>query len=133
MGLDAGLPVLVADDDERMQEMLTAMLRQFGFADFVVVGSGLEALRRLENQAFELLVCDRHMAPITGLELLSELKRDSRWADLPFLLVTADSDLSIVRAAAKAGVDVLIKPIRPDVLYNRLVHLLGVERFSQSV
>ncbi len=132
MGLNAELPVLVADDDERMQQMLTAMLRQFGFTDFVVVGSGLEALRRIENQAFELLVCDHHMAPITGLELLSELKRDPRWADLPFLLVTADSDLSIVRAAAKAGVDVLIKPIRADVLYNRLIHLLGAERFSQS-
>lgn len=125
-------PVLVADDDERMQELLRTVLEQFGFRDIVTVGSGLEALRRLENESFELAICDHHMAPISGLELLTELRQDERWAELPFLLITADNDIAIVRAAAKAGVDVLIKPIRPDVLFERLVGLLGNERLSRS-
>ena len=131
MGSKEEHPVLVADDDGRMLEMLRAMLEQFGFRDIVTVGSGLEAMRRMENEAFELAICDHHMAPITGLELLRELRQDERWAHLPFLLITADNDIAIVRAAAKAGVDVLIKPIRPDVLFERLVRLLGNERLAR--
>jgi CheY-like chemotaxis protein len=132
MGFREELPILVADDDERMQEMLRAMLAEFGLSNVVTVGSGLEALRRLENEDFELAICDHHMAPVTGLELLSELHEDERWAHLPFLLITADSDIAIVRAAAKAGVDVLIKPIRPDVLLERLTRLLGHERLRRT-
>ncbi len=132
MSSKEALPVLVIDDDERMQEMLRAMLEQFGFTDIVTLGSGLEAMRRLENESFELAICDHHMAPITGLELLSELRQDERWAHLPFLLITADNDIAIVRAAAKAGVDVLIKPIRPDVLFERLIHLLGNDRLRST-
>jgi two-component system, response regulator FlrC len=126
---DAGLKVLVVEDDGDLREALTDTLQ---LADYQVIAveSGEEALRQLAlAQDIRMIVSDVNMGGISGHELLMAVKE--QYPHLPMMLITAYASISESVAAMKQGaVDYLVKPFAPKTLVETVARHLGVAQIA---
>lgn len=120
------LDVLVVDDMSSMRLMIKAVLREMGIESVTQAGDGEKALEILASRTFDLLICDWDMPKMTGLEVLQALRGGDRQPDLPFIMLTANSDRSHVMQAIEGGVsDYLAKPFKPQALVDKIERVLG--------
>ena len=80
--------IIVADDDAALLQTLSWILKSKGY-EVVAVPNGENLVLRLEEERPDLLMLDIMMPKVDGLQLLDRIKRDSRWADLPVLMVSS--------------------------------------------
>jgi two-component system chemotaxis response regulator CheY len=87
---------------------------------------GQTALNMIRNKTYGLVLSDWNMQPITGLELLREVRADERTKSVPFVMVTAEAKTENVVAARQAGANnYVIKPFTQAVLKQKLTSVLG--------
>ncbi|HUG63417.1 MAG TPA: response regulator, partial [Methylomirabilota bacterium] len=111
MALDTSIPVLVVDDYKTMIRIIRNLLKQLGFEDVDDAADGTEALGKMKERRYGLVISDWNMEPMTGYELLKQVRSDSGLAKTPFIMVTAESKTENVIAAKKAGVNnYIVKP-----------------------
>jgi two-component system, chemotaxis family, chemotaxis protein CheY len=103
MAVDTSMPVLVVDDYKAMIRIIRNLLKQLGFANVDEAGDGSAALDMMRQKQYGLVISDWNMEPMTGYELLSEVRTDDRLSRTPFIMVTAESKTENVVAAKKAG------------------------------
>jgi two-component system chemotaxis response regulator CheY len=118
---------LVVDDSRATRTMLRMMLTKLGF-DVVEAGHGVEALQQLDSIEDEVsfALVDWNMPEMDGLELVKSLRSERRYAELPVMMVTAESDATQMARALMAGADeYALKPIDLEALETKL-RLLGV-------
>ena len=97
--------VLVVDDSETTRTILVDVLRRAGF-HVVEAQDGLEALERLDEEKFKLVVSDLEMPNMNGLEFLEKMRdASSPHASLPFLLFTSRDDTRSFQKAYLLGAD----------------------------
>ncbi len=85
-----------------MLRVIRNLLKQIDFNSVEEASDGAEALAKLRNGNFELVISDWNMQPMTGLELLQEVRADSRLRATPFIMVMAESKAENVVAAKQA-------------------------------
>ncbi|MBK8277271.1 MAG: response regulator, partial [Nitrospira sp.] len=78
--------ILVVDDDADMRELAYDMLKDRGH-QVTMAGSGEEALKRLSEEDYAVVLTDLRMKGMEGIELLAEIKR--RYPDINVILMTA--------------------------------------------
>jgi len=121
-----GGKVLVVDDYSTMRRIIRNLLTQIGFADVDEAADGPTALRKLETGGFTLVISDWNMEPMTGLQLLQEVRGNAQLKALPFIMVTAESKTENVVAAKEAGVsNYIIKPFNAETLKKKIESVLG--------
>ena len=126
MNFDENLRILIVDDYSTMLRILRNLLKQIGFQHIEEASDGADALSKLRHQDYGLVISDWNMEPMTGYQLLKEVRADQRLSSLPFVMVTAESKTENVLAAKKAGVDnYIIKPFNAETLKSRLSTVLG--------
>jgi two-component system, chemotaxis family, chemotaxis protein CheY len=119
-------PVLIVDDYATMRRILRNLLSQLGFKDVDEAADGAQALQKLRDRAFGLVVSDWNMEPMTGLQLLQEVRADPKLKHLPFIMVTAESKTENVIAAKQAGVsNYIVKPFNAETLKSK-IEAIGV-------
>src|SRR3546814_8860889 len=74
MAVDKNMAVLIVDDYKTMLRIIRNLLRQFGFANVEEASDGPSALLKLRRDNFGLVISDWTMEPMTGLELLKEVR-----------------------------------------------------------
>ena len=121
MALDFNMPVLVVDDYRTMVRIIRNFLRQLGFEDVDGASDGSAALEMMHEKDYGLVISDWNMAPMTGYDLLREVRKDDDLSDTPFIMVTADSTSENQVAAKRAGVsDYLLKPFNAATLRSKI-------------
>ena len=126
MTVSKDMGVLVVDDYKTMLKIITNLLGQIGFKNVETAGDGNEALRKLRGGEFGLVISDWNMEPMTGLDLLREVRADQKLSKTPFIMVTAESKTDNVIAANKAGVDnYIVKPFNAQVLKQKVSSVIG--------
>jgi two-component system chemotaxis response regulator CheY len=111
----AEIQVIVVDDVQSMRIQVKEILRSCGFEKIRSAGSGLEALKMLNEMSAQLLICDWHMAPMSGLELLKEIRGKEGIRDTAFVMLTAEGTRERVLEALKSGLDdYIMKPFTPE-------------------
>jgi two-component system chemotaxis response regulator CheY len=114
-------PILIVEDFKTMRRIQRNFLQRLGYEDVDDAADGAAALELLAAREYGLVISDWNMAPMTGFELLKRVRAGARNADVPFLMVTAESGAASVAAAQEAGVsDYLIKPYTQDSLQAKL-------------
>jgi two-component system chemotaxis response regulator CheY len=84
------------------------------------------ALQMLRGGNFGLVISDWNMEPMTGLQLLREVRADAKLKGTPFIMVTAESKSENVIAAKEAGVsNYIVKPFNAETLQAKMVSVLG--------
>jgi two-component system, chemotaxis family, chemotaxis protein CheY len=121
MALDSSMPVLVVDDYSTMVRIIRNLLRQLGFADVDDARDGISALARMHAKRYGLVISDWNMEPMTGFDLLRQVRADPALGDIPFIMVTAESKTENVIAAKKAGVNnYIVKPFNAQTLKAKI-------------
>jgi two-component system chemotaxis response regulator CheY len=111
MALDTSISVLVVDDSSSTVSIIRSLLRHLGIADVDDAGDGAAALLKLRAKRYGLVISDWNMEPMSGYDLLRELRGDPALKRTPFIMVTAESKTENVIAARKAGVsNYMVKP-----------------------
>lgn len=126
MALDLSMPVLVVDDYKTMVRIIRNLLKQLGFENVEDAADGTEALAKMKNQKFGLVISDWNMEPMTGYELLKQVRSDTSINKTPFIMVTAESKTENVIAAKKAGVNnYIVKPFNAQTLKGKIESVFG--------
>lgn len=118
------MKILVVDDMPLMRHVLINMLRKLNYKDIVEATDGLQALKILQNQIFDLVITDLHMPKMDGITLLDNIRKDAELANLPVLMVTCEDSSSTVKKAINAKVSgFIVKPFNMNVLSAQLTRL----------
>ncbi len=126
MAVDLAMPVLVVDDYKTMIRIITNLLKQLGFENIDDAADGKEALAKMQENSYGLVISDWNMEPMTGYELLREVRADDKLKTTPFIMVTAESKTENVIAAKKAGVNnYIVKPFNAATLKGKITAVLG--------
>ena len=126
MAVDMAMPILIVDDYKTMLRIIRNLLKQLGFENVDDAGDGSEALQKMKEKKYGLVISDWNMEPMTGLQLLREVRGDSKLAETPFIMITAESKTENVVAAKEAGVNnYIVKPFNAATLKTKLVSVVG--------
>lgn len=108
--------ILVVDDMPTIRDLVKSQLRALGLKNVVESSDGQAAMALIENAAavghpIELVISDWNMPKMTGLELLKQVRASEEFANLPFILLTSESERDQVTEAILAGVSqYIVKP-----------------------
>jgi len=126
MAIDPSMPILIVDDYATMIRILRNLLGQIGFVDIDDAADGTGALAKLRARKYGLVISDWNMEPMTGYDLLREVRTDPAIAGTPFIMVTAESKTENVVAAKKAGVNnYIVKPFNAQTLQRKIELVLA--------
>ena len=121
MNADFSMPILVVDDYQTMVRIIRNLLKQIGYENVDESYNGVEALEKIGKKRYGLIISDWNMQPMTGLDLLVKLRQGADMADIPFIMVTAESKTDNVIAARKAGVSsYIVKPFNAATLKSKI-------------
>jgi phosphoserine phosphatase RsbU/P len=120
--------ILVVDDAEDSRELTEAVLLSAGYNDIVTAASAWEALKALdvgrttnEKAAIDLVLLDIVMPEVDGIECCARIRNDTRYADIPIIMVTSLDDMDSLQNAFVAGAtDYVTKPINRIELVARV-------------
>jgi CheY-like chemotaxis protein/nitrogen-specific signal transduction histidine kinase len=130
--------VLIVDDDERNLFAATSALEELGH-EIVLARSGEEALKRLLQEDFAVILLDLHMPGMDGYETAGYIRQRRRTSHIPIVFLTAvfRDEAHLFQAYSAGAVDVVFKPIDPFILRSKVqvlidLHLKTVEMQLQA-
>ncbi len=126
MAVDKSMSILVVDDYKTMLRIIRNLLKQLGFENVDEATDGSAALQKLRERTYGLVISDWNMEPMTGLQLLKEVRADNGLKETPFIMVTAESKTENVVTAKQAGVsNYIVKPFNAETLKTKLTAVIG--------
>jgi two-component system, chemotaxis family, chemotaxis protein CheY len=126
MSIDKSMPILIVDDYKSMLRIIRNLLSQLDLTNVDEATDGGTALAKLREKPYKLVISDWNMEPMTGLDLLREVRADGKLKDLPFIMITAESKTDNVVAAKEAGVtNYIVKPFNAATLKSKLESVFG--------
>ncbi|MGH6663857.1 MAG: response regulator [Pseudolabrys sp.] len=134
MAVDVSIPILIVDDYNTMIRIIRNLLRQLGFEQIDEANDGTMALAKMRTRNYGLVISDWNMEPMTGYDLLQEVRADPNLALVPFIMVTAESKTENVIAAKRAGVsNYIVKPFNAQTLKSKIDAVFGVKPTTPAV
>jgi len=119
---------LVVDDFSTMRRIVKNLLHELGYANVTEADDGNTALPLLKGGNFDFLITDWNMPGMPGLDLLKQVRADSRLAKLPVLMLTAEAKREQIVEAAQAGVSgYVIKPFTAAILKDKIEKILSAQ------
>jgi two-component system chemotaxis response regulator CheY len=133
MVVNVSNPILVVEDHRATTLILRALLKRLGFEDVDEATDGSAALAKMREKHYALVISDWNMEPMSGHELLQEVRADDRLAKTRFVMVTADLNAKNIIAAKQAGVSsFIIKPFSAETLMAKIEEAFApVKRTSE--
>lgn len=122
------MKILIVDDFSTMRRIVKHILAQLGFKNIEEAEDGKVALGKLRESHFEFVISDWNMPNMKGIDLLREVRADGALRELPFLMVTAESQKDNVQEAVQAGVSSYItKPFTTETLEAKLEQIFKLK------
>ena len=120
------MKVAIIDDSKTVRFILAKMMKELGF-ESIEAGDGKEALEAIgKNSDVVLALIDWNMPVMNGLELVGELKKDTRLSHLKIMMVTTETEMTQVVRAIEAGADeYIMKPFTKDMVVDKM-KMLGM-------
>ena len=126
MVVDKNMNVLIVDNYKTMLRIIRNLLKQLGFNNVEEATDGSMALQMLRQKTYGIVISDWNMEPMTGYQLLKEVRADSVLQALPFIMITAESKTENVVAAKQAGVNnYIVKPFNAATLQKKMAAVIG--------
>lgn len=111
--------ILLVDDSRAMRRMERGVIEELGFTDIFEAENGNDAIQKLALHKFQvdLILCDWNMPVMDGISFAHQMKSRPNLAVIPIVMVTSESDRSMIDRAIQVGVDgYIIKPFTADIL-----------------
>jgi two-component system, chemotaxis family, chemotaxis protein CheY len=119
-------PILIVDDQAKLLRLVTELMNRLGFPQVDGATDGPEALIRLRERKYGLVISDLDMEPMDGIQLLREVRADDALMNTPFILTESSFTFEDVNMAHMAGADAFIlKPFDLSLLKTKLKQVLN--------
>ncbi len=120
------LPILIVDDQPKLLRLIIELMSRLGFPEVEGVENATEALSRMRERRYALVISDLAMEPMDGLQLLREIRADDALMNTPFILTETSFDFEDINHAHVAGADAFIlKPFDINLLKTKLKQVLN--------
>ena len=118
--------ILIADDSASMRAMLVAIVGELGDYRIIEASSGFEALRLLPRDHVDLILTDINMPDINGLELISYLRINPNYKEIPVFIISTEGSAKDIEKGKQLGADeYLVKPFSPEILQQLINNYLN--------
>ena len=115
------MTALVVDDFATMRRIVRNILRDLEFKNILEAEDGTAALEVLKTNKVDLIVSDWNMPKMTGIELLRKVRASEEFADIPFLMVTAEAQQENIIEAVQAKVsNYIVKPFTAETMKQKI-------------
>jgi two-component system, chemotaxis family, chemotaxis protein CheY len=116
--------ILLVDDSSVVRSVVRKLLTQLGYKCVDEAPDGEVALQKISDKHFDLVISDWNMEPMSGDVLLERVRASEKHANLPFIMMTAESSIDKIVKAKHAGVSCFItKPFRADGLEAKIADI----------
>jgi ABC-type nitrate/sulfonate/bicarbonate transport system substrate-binding protein len=133
MSLNKGIAILAVDDSGTMQIMFKQMLQKNGYENITLAENGEDAVDKLQEHRFDLIISDWNMPKKDGLELLQWIRSDENCKDILFIMATAQGDKTQQELAKKEGANGHIpKPFDAEQLQATIEQAFGLQADEQD-
>ena len=124
--VDLNMPVLIVDDYKTMLRTMGNLLKKLGFENIDEAGDGHEALEKLYDRPYSLVISGWDMQPMSGLDLVRQMRSNTRLDEVLVVMISAENTDENIAAAKQAGVaEYIVKPFCASTLKDRLTPILG--------
>ena len=120
------MKILLVDDSSTMRRIQRNALEKIGYTDVTEAGDGQEALGKLSQGGFQLVLMDWNMPNLSGIDALKKIKSDPVLKATPVIMVTSESEKTRILEALQAGAaNYIVKPFQPETLKEKISALLN--------
>ncbi len=117
---------LVIDDSAAMRQLITFALRRMGQVEIVEATDGVDALKKLPEGKYDLIITDINMPVMDGLKLVKLLKGNPTYRDIPVIIITTDgASEDRERGLALGATAYIAKPIQTSNLLEKVKEILS--------
>ena len=118
--------ILIIEDSPTMRSLLVSTIETLEGYEIVEASSGFEALRLLPREKMDLIITDINMPDINGLELISYVKNNPNYRNIPLFIISTESSEKDREKGLALGADAyLVKPFDPLKLQDLIRRYLG--------
>ena len=118
--------ILVIDDEQLILDIVKTLIKSHG-GEAEGLSNGDKAVSLTRENTYDLIVLDRHMPDMDGLDVLNALKKDKATQNVPVLMLTGErSEKEIKRCIAAGAIGYIAKPFQPKRLLFQIAQILGV-------
>lgn len=118
--------ILVVEDNVTTRLYIKRILKKLGYDRIMAVDDGETALLELKIKKFDIIISDWEMPNLNGLDFLKTIRKKPGLRNIPFLMVTAEKEVSKIQKALKTGVDnYIVKPFEPGHLKGKIQDMLA--------
>ncbi len=121
------MKILVVEDSPTMRQLISFALKRLRGAEIVEAGDGVEGLKKLNSDTFDLIITDINMPVMDGLKLISLVRRDVKYRNIPIMVITTEGGAEDRERALALGANAYItKPIQAGNVLEVAKSLLGI-------
>ena len=125
--MDKGLKFLIVEDSPTMRQLISFSLKRIRNIHVVEATDGVDALKKLSGEDFNLIIADINMPLMDGLKLLSILRRETKYKHIPVIIVTTEgAELDREKGINLGANAYLSKPIQTNQLLKIVKGLLNI-------
>jgi len=126
--------VLVVDDEQKICDLIQLFLSLSPMiGKIVTANNALQALQKMENQEFDLVIADQMMPGKSGLEFLGNLSKSLKYGNMKLLLISGCLSKDDVQQAVRSNIkNILIKPFTREKLLEKIFQLLDISPPNKS-
>ncbi len=119
--------ILVVEDSPTMRQLIVFALKRLKDVNVVEAGDGVDGLKKLSSQKFDLLIADINMPIMDGLKLVSLVRQDQKYKDMPIIIVTTEGAEEDKKRGLTLGANAyLTKPVQTNQLITTVKELLRI-------
>jgi YesN/AraC family two-component response regulator len=121
--------VMLIDDEEEIKSLMSNYLIKSHIEEnkIVLASDGKEALVKIQNQDFGLIIVDVIMPKMNGLQLIKEIKLRAKYKNIPVIIISGTLDADNVKTAISLGINnILVKPFTYNLFIEKIGQALGV-------
>lgn len=116
----ACLNILVAEDEPSNQFLLEKILQRSGH-HVTIASNGEEALKLLNNNAYDIGIFDMQMPVMSGIEAIEKYRENKEIRDLPFIILTANNKDEVMKECKNIGIEIILtKPVSSENLLESI-------------
>ena len=122
-----GYKVLVVEDSPTMRQLIVFALKRIRGFQIVEANDGVDGLKKLSAQKFDLILTDINMPIMDGLKLVSMVRNDPNYKETPIIVITTEGATEDRERALALGTNAYItKPIRTMKILETVKKLMGI-------
>ena len=118
--------ILIVEDSPTMRAFISSSIESYGSYEVYESATGFEALKLLPQVDFNMIVTDINMPDINGLELISFVRKNQQYKDIPLIIISTEgTEMDRQKGMALGANEYLVKPFKPEELQGILKRYIG--------